>query len=128
MMALPEDPLIYPCTEDRPIVRDKEWHLLKYHDASNGVDQFDGVYFVRWGRFIKIGTAYDVVKRARALHGSFPVGTVKPLAWIPRRFTRYTKEHDLHVELAPYCARGEWFHDCPEVRAVIARDGQRWPK
>lgn len=94
----------------------------------------EGVYFVQWREYIKIGSAHDVKSRARALINNIPEGDVTPIAWIPVPFQRdkpwlayYNHELEIHHALRDYRVRGEWFRDCPTVRKLIARYAKPWP-
>jgi hypothetical protein len=94
-----------------------------------------GVYFVKWGDFIKVGQAENVVTRRRALECSLPHGAVEPLGWIScphnssghRDWSREYTEGRFHRALRRFRARGEWFHDVPPVRRLLAKYMQPWP-
>lgn len=98
--------------------------------------EYIGVYFVRWGAFIKIGTAHDVVARRQALETSLPEGDVEPLGWIHIPYLRwrrsnqdrYKHEARIHETLSAYRVRGEWFRDCETVRRFIDRYCYPWPE
>lgn len=85
-----------------------------------------GVYFIQWRAYVKVGCAWDVVKRRRALECSFPEGDMVALGWIPKRnYGRH--EWQIHEALAAYRVRGEWFRDCSAVRRFIERYARPWP-
>lgn len=90
--------------------------------------QLSGVYFVRWETFIKIGSAYNVVSRRRAIEDGIPQGSVVPIAWIPcQKGSHGYQEVKVHDVLAAYRIRGEWFTDCDAVRRFIDRHTMPWP-
>lgn len=89
-----------------------------------------GAYFVRWGNFVKIGSADNVVKRRRALEVSVPEGEMVPLGWIPSVYPIQPSdvEADAHRALQAHRVRGEWFTHGDAVRAYIAKYAQMWPE
>jgi hypothetical protein len=94
--------------------------------------EYCGVYFVRWGEYVKIGTAHNVVTRRRAIEVSFPFGDVEPLGWIQADSTelagnRFGLERLWHKAAGRLHVRGEWFRDCPELRALITKYAKPWP-
>ena len=74
------------------------------------------VYFLQSLDKIKIGyTNNPVIKRKRDMetgnpHGIVIIGTVKG---------DQRHENKMHCDLEEYCAIGEWFKDCTEVRTYI---------
>lgn len=94
---------------------------------------YPGVYFVRWGKHIKIGCADNVCRRLHMLKGTIPEGELEPLGWIrvvygpEKQLPRY-REHEIHETLAAFRGRGEWFRDCKDVRCFIARYADPWPE
>jgi len=74
------------------------------------------VYFLKSGKRIKIGVAKDVSVRLRQLNAHAP-GRLKLIGSVSGSFPL---ERRLHNELAAYRSKGEWFKDCPQVRAAIA--------
>ncbi len=92
-----------------------------------------GVYFIKWGEFIKVGKSDDVRFRNADWHVLLPTPT-EPLAWIPVPNRWAINAHEQAVLKALYRWRSrddlkstEWHHDCPEVRAFIAKYGKPWP-
>jgi hypothetical protein len=75
------------------------------------------VYFVGAPGRIKIGYTVHPEKRLQSLQ-QIDMERLTSLAVI--HGTRVT-ERQLHDLLRDYHIRGEWFKDCPEVRAVMAR-------
>lgn len=75
------------------------------------------VYFAQAGSgAIKIGVSADVRSRIRELQvGSAPV--IRLIGVAPGNRDLESK---IHRSLTAARVRGEWFRDCPEVRAVIA--------
>lgn len=76
------------------------------------------VYFIedREARAIKVGwTSRDPAKRLRVLQTGCP----RPLALMGSVEGSKGDEKALHDRLRAYRLRGEWFSDCPEVRAQI---------
>lgn len=77
-----------------------------------------GVYFILCESepsFIKIGYSYKAENRLQQL-----------ALWCPFRLTRLavtpgdkTLEVALHRAFEAQRVRGEWFNDCPEIRAVV---------
>lgn len=86
-----------------------------------------GVYFIRWGAFVKVGYAYDVEVRRRNFYSWIPEGEIEAVAWIPCRNNYVWMERNVLDALRPYRARREWFRDCQEVRWFIERHAMRWP-
>ena len=82
------------------------------------------VYFAVVGQHVKVGYSANPIKRTQVTsidrtikpldleHG----GTVELLGWIPgdRRI-----EQAVHARLGAHWVAGEWYTDCPEVRAVL---------
>lgn len=68
------------------------------------------------GGAIKVGYAVDPDRRRRSLEQD------EPLVILDLVRTRQRREEALvHGWLAPHRVRGEWYADCPEVRAVLGR-------
>jgi hypothetical protein len=93
------------------------------------LERYPGVYFVRWGAYVKIGRADDVVSRRRALEYGIPEGSVVALAWIPYSSVTHPGrlEGDLHERFAGHRVRGEWFRYTDEIRDFLKQSGHRWP-
>jgi hypothetical protein len=91
---------------------------------------FPGVYFIQWGKYIKVGCSDNVFWRRRALELSIPEGDVVGLGWIRVQTSSHrqpaTEEYKIHQALAAYRVRGEWFRDCLPVRRFIARYARPW--
>lgn len=69
------------------------------------------VYFVRLGNRIKIGWSTNLAQRLSNLQPE------EVLAVIPGDTTL---ERELHRRFAKHRVVGEWFEDCPSIRAYIA--------
>ena len=75
------------------------------------------IYFIQSLDKIKIGyTSNNVMERKRGMetgnpHGMIVIGLVDG---------DKTHEHKIHSALDEYCAFGEWFFDCNEVRKYIS--------
>ena len=104
-------------------------HVLS-HPAGCG--DYAGVYFVKVGDHVKVGSANDVVRRRRALETSIPPPALaEPLGWIPvattERNNHGAEEWRVQQSLAPIHARGEWYQDCEALRKFIAKYAKPWP-
>lgn len=85
------------------------------------------VYFIRAGRYFKIGSTDNVRQRFANLHRSstrytFPAGVSLDVA--DRELYRTVRgelnaEHAIHAALADFSVGLEWFLDEPPVRAFI---------
>jgi hypothetical protein len=85
-------------------------HLAKFHEAAHR--EAGLVYYIRVGKFIKIGTSKDVDKRLK----SYPPGA-KLLATEPGG---YQREAERHAQFAAHLAeRKEWFTPGPELMTHI---------
>jgi hypothetical protein len=73
------------------------------------------VYFIGCNGRIKIGFTKSIEVRLKTFRTAHP-DEIRLIGTVPasRHF-----EHELHVRLRQYVVKGEWFQDCPEVRAVI---------
>lgn len=123
-MAIPNDEPRFT----RPLIRDVSLDL----NNQGAMQEYTGVYFVKWGDYIKVGTAFNVVTRRRSLQSGLPSGEVVGLGWIRNgylhpRMQRFAQEGSIHRQLAKYHARGEWFQNCDAVRAFISRVAEPWP-
>ncbi len=98
------------------------------------IESKSGVYFLEWGGFIKIGSAFDVVARARVIEYGIPFGAVERVAWYPvfpclkRGEAWYWYESQIHQRFEADRERGEWFKDTPRLRQFIDRHGYPWPE
>lgn len=89
-----------------------------------------GVYFVGHDeRFVKIGSADNVVTRFRSLVASIPDGDLVPLGWIWTRVPPGARalEAALHERFAALRWRGEWFRAEPDLLRFIDAVGLPWP-
>jgi hypothetical protein len=92
-------------------------------------DKFCGVYFIAWGGFVKVGTGWSVRRRVADFSQALPtepdrVGFIH----LPGDDAgRFRAERQARMDLAAFVVKGEWFRDCPEVRAYIAQHAQPWP-
>lgn len=75
------------------------------------------IYFAQCGQRIKVGIASDIKKRL----GQLRTGAAAPVTLIAAVKGDEHLERSLHRELLEYRVDGEWFHDCPNVRAAIDR-------
>lgn len=86
------------------------------------------VYFIRAGRYIKVGYSTNPERRFRRLFASGTRYTVPedcPTGLADRELLRYIDgdtgtEARIHEALSDFAAGLEWFIDEPEVRAFIA--------
>jgi hypothetical protein len=93
------------------------------HPKKDRRQQLRTIYFAQsvTGGPIKIGIAEDVRARLRELQCGSPV----ELAIIGARPGYSSDEARLHRVLAKHRLHGEWFEDCIEVRAAIAKGVDR---
>lgn len=82
------------------------------------IDLTPRVYAVRWEKYIKVGYTTNFAKRLRSLTHGLPTDALEVILSVPGN--RWLEE-TVHVKLAAYRTRGEWYRDCLEVRAVINR-------
>ncbi len=73
------------------------------------------IYFIRCNEFVKIGWAYDPMKRRNLLQRGSPyilelIGTIDAVQ---------TQEAAVHRHFAADRVRGEWFRMTPELAAFI---------
>lgn len=73
------------------------------------------IYFVSAPGRIKIGFTSNPESRLRKLRND----DMEPLEVIGIADGNGRTEHRLHDMVRQFCIKGEWFRDCPEVRAVI---------
>jgi hypothetical protein len=73
------------------------------------------IYFLECNGRIKIGIAAHVEKRMREIKRS----AASPVTLIASIKGDLKLERAIHKKLQPYCISGEWYRDCPEVRAAI---------
>lgn len=88
-----------------------------------------GVYFLRCGEFIKIGKAFDVLKRYATLYASNPY-PLEPLGFVPVTGLDdlHSEEYALQRRFHSHRHRGEWFHAHEEIVAYIKQAAAPWPK
>lgn len=81
------------------------------------------VYFVAVRGFIKIGWSENWRARVKHIQVNNPEEIeVLLVLGRPKIF-----EQTMHADFAAHRARGEWFHDCPEIRAYIeSRKHECW--
>lgn len=80
-----------------------------------------GVYFIKCGDFIKIGTSVSIRNRLAAFATSNPYDFLLLLFICTHSQISARKlEGALHRKFAVQRHRGEWFKDCPEIAAFIA--------
>lgn len=75
-----------------------------------------GVYFVRCGELIKIGTSTDVYDRLKSIRTMTPL----PLELLAVAAGSHPEESALHGRFAHLRQHGEWFTAAPELLAFIA--------
>ncbi len=86
-------------------------HLTKWHETTQR-EAAGYVYYVRVGKYIKIGTTRSLDQRMT----NYPPGS-KLLATEPGS---YTREAERHEQFAEHLAeRNEWFRPAPELMAHI---------
>ncbi|MES2602127.1 MAG: GIY-YIG nuclease family protein [Pseudomonadota bacterium] len=73
------------------------------------------VYFLEGGGRIKIGHSRDVAARVRNIATSSPI----KLGLLGSVDGSHKVEKAVHRMLAEHRVKGEWFVDCPQVRAVL---------
>jgi hypothetical protein len=73
------------------------------------------IYFAQCKDRIKIGISRHVVERLSAIR----TAAGEPIDLIATVEGNAAVEKALHKKLRPYHLDGEWFRDCPEVRAAI---------
>jgi hypothetical protein len=83
--------------------------------TRNESDKDGMVYFIGDGDAIKIGKANDVKTRLSSLR----TGTHKTLTCLGVTKGGRRKERELHRQFEQHHIAGEWFKDCPEIRAYI---------
>lgn len=74
-----------------------------------------GVYLVQGAGMLKIGTSGSVRDRVAAMQSGSPV-RLHLLATIPGG---HKVERAMHRRFSQYRRHGEWFEDCPEIRAAF---------
>jgi hypothetical protein len=74
------------------------------------------IYFIEYAGRIKVGYASNVERRLGELKTAIP-------SFVRLGSMEGTRGHErtIHNSLAEYREDGEWFTDCPEVRAVLTR-------
>jgi hypothetical protein len=73
------------------------------------------VYLIKGGSRVKIGTSINPIKRLKSMQTGSPV-LLTMLGAVPGGCER---EGGLHRRFASKRAHGEWFEDCPEIRAAF---------
>jgi T5orf172 domain. len=73
------------------------------------------IYFAKCGDHIKIGIANNVKKRLSGMQ----TGSAAPITLLASFGGGVHDERKLHERLRAHWVQGEWFRDCPEVRAVM---------
>jgi hypothetical protein len=74
------------------------------------------VYFVRTGKYLKIGISRYVEKRLKAMQ----IGNSKRMILIGVIEGSNALEKSLHKKFERFKTRGEWFHYTPELKAAVA--------
>ena len=85
--------------------------------VSSGRTFVSGVYFVRCGDLVKIGTSNDVYQRMSSIRTMTPL----PLELLAIGAGSRAEEADLHARFAHLRQHGEWFTAAPELLAFIAQ-------
>lgn len=85
----------------------------RHADAMAGGYGAEVVYFIRLGNRIKIGTSRNLAARLRTLQPEELLGLLAGGRDV---------EYRLHVQFAGHRVVGEWFEDCPPIRAFIAEN------
>jgi hypothetical protein len=75
------------------------------------------VYFIKAGEHIKIGFTTKPDMRLKGLATGSAV-LMEVLAMIP---AKQVEERRAHAAVSAHRVRGEWFHDCEDVRALMAK-------
>lgn len=81
------------------------------------------VYFAQCGDKIKIGVTVNALDRLQQLQQ----GSGEPIELIACIAGDYSTEAALHNKLQQFRINGEWFRDCPEVRAAIQNSLNNFP-
>lgn len=81
------------------------------------------VYFAQCGEKIKIGVTVNARDRLQQLRQ----GAGAPIKLLACVAGGYDTEAALHKKLAPHRVDGEWFRDCPEVRAAMQNTLNNFP-
>lgn len=76
-----------------------------------------GVYFIRSGDLVKIGTSIDVHRRLAALRTSSPM----PMELLVVASGSYVEEKSVHQRFAHLRQHGEWFTAAPELLGFVAQ-------
>jgi hypothetical protein len=76
------------------------------------------IYFIAHAGRIKVGYSANIDKRIKSFRTTMP-----ELVLLGSMDGSLGHERSLHIALADYHCNGEWFEDCPEVRAIL-RDAQ----
>lgn len=74
-----------------------------------------GVYFLRAGDLIKIGTSGNISQRVKGLQMSSPV----PLVLLAVAKGAHEEEHALHLRFSHLREHGEWFRVAPDLIEFI---------
>ena len=68
-----------------------------------------GIYFMRCGRFIKIGYSLEPSQRCATIQSCNPVPVVLVGVECVSQVSWFRREQDLHAQFAALHVRGEWF-------------------
>lgn len=80
-----------------------------------------GVYFVRSGELVKVGTSTNLPQRLASLRTMSPL----PLEVLAVAAGGHAEERTVHERFAHLRQHGEWFTAAPELLAYIAQIGVR---
>lgn len=81
------------------------------------------IYFAECEGKIKVGIAKNVKSRLSQLR----TGSAAPLTLIASVAGSLPIERALHKKLRPFHISGEWYRDCPEIRAAIQNSLNNFP-
>lgn len=73
------------------------------------------IYVLRLGDLVKVGISFDAKRRLKAInYGMVEAAELVRTRRIPKYLARWT-EQSIHLDLAPYHVKGEWFRCSVEV-------------
>lgn len=98
----------------------EEWDDLLEDDDNEAQEQKAiYVYFIKKGKFVKIGSSTNPKNRLRTLQ----TGTNQKLKLIYK--TSQLNEKELHAKFERYRDHNEWFYFSKDIKAFIKKDQER---
>jgi hypothetical protein len=104
--------------------RDKKYPNGPTTDPATGslnLEYFTYIYFFECHGYIKIGQSRDWKRRFNQIATNTPFAVTALLV----EADRFAYEASLHKKFKAHHARGEWFHDCEEIRTYIDKRIER---